>query len=83
MQEYRDYTCFNSLSPGKFFPLFSCVLIFSKSIFSKNSFMNMNRVSNSLDLDQARLYSICVQYYTRSIKIYNNLPVLLVSLVVY
>ena len=45
----------NSLPPGKFFP---AVLLsadfFSKSTFSKNSFRNMIRESNSLDPDQAR-----------------------------
>ena len=33
--------------------LFCRLLIFSKSIFSKNSFWNIIRVSNSLDPDQA------------------------------
>ena len=42
----------NILPPGIFFPLFCCLLIFSISTFSKNSFRNMIRVSNSLDLDQ-------------------------------
>ena len=34
--------------------LFCCLLIFSESAFLKNSFKNTIRVSNSLDLDQAR-----------------------------
>ena len=33
---------------------FSCLLFFSKSTFSKNSFRNTIRVPNSLDQDQAR-----------------------------
>ena len=36
--------------------LFCRLLIFSKSTFSKNSFRNTIRVSNSLDPDQARHY---------------------------
>ena len=35
-----------------FFMLFCRLLIFSKSTFSKNSFKNAIRVSNSLDPDQ-------------------------------
>ena len=45
---------FNSSPPGLFFMLFCHLLIFSKSTFSKNSFRNTIRVSNSLDLDQAQ-----------------------------
>ena len=39
---------------GNFACFFCCLLIFSKSTFSKNSFRNTIRVSNSLDPDQAR-----------------------------
>ena len=34
--------------------LFCCLLLFSKSTFSKTSFRNIIRLSNSLDPDQAR-----------------------------
>ena len=34
--------------------MFSCLLIFSKSDFSKSSFRNTNRVSDSLDQHQAQ-----------------------------
>ena len=44
----------NTLPTGKLCMLFSRVLIFSNSFFfSKNSFMNTIRLSNSLDSDQA------------------------------
>ena len=45
---------------GNFSSFFCRLLIFSKSNFSKNSFRNTTRVSNSLDPDQARRL-ICVQ----------------------
>ena len=41
----------NALYAGTFFLLFLSSANFSKSTFSKNSFRNMIRVSNSLDLD--------------------------------
>ena len=54
MYNYIQY-CFNSLLPGKFFPLFFVVCwIFSKSTVSKKSFRNTIRDSNSLDPDKAR-----------------------------
>ena len=44
-----------SRNPGKFFPLFCCLLIFfQKQPFLKNSFRI--RVSNSLDPDQAQCF---------------------------
>ena len=44
----------NTLHAGQFFMFFFCrLLIFSKSMFLKNSFRNTNRVSNILDPDQA------------------------------
>ena len=43
-----------SLTPVKFFLIFLLSAIFSKSTFSKNSFKNTIRMSNSLDPDQAR-----------------------------
>ena len=43
-----------TLPPEKFFMLFCRLLIFFKVNFSKNSFRNTIRVSDSLDLDQAR-----------------------------
>ena len=43
----------NSLHAGYFYG-FCRLLIFSKSTFRKKSFRNTNRVSNSLDPDQAR-----------------------------
>ena len=46
---------FNSLNAGEFGTLFCRLLIFSKVTFSKNSFRNTSRVSNSLNPDQARL----------------------------
>ena len=36
--------------------LFCCLLIFSKSSFSKNSFRNTIKVYNGLDPNQARLF---------------------------
>ena len=44
----------NSLPAGNFSMFFCRMVIFSKSTFSKNSFRNTIRVSNSLDLDQAK-----------------------------
>ena len=44
----------NSMPPGKIFMLFCSLLFFFKINFSKNSFGNTIRVSNSLDPDQAR-----------------------------
>ena len=51
----NPFTCLLTLlHPGKLFPLFCRLLIFSKSTFSKISFRNTIRVSNTLDPDQAR-----------------------------
>ena len=59
----------NSLPPVKFFMLFCRLLIFSKSSFSKNSFRNTIRVSNSLVPDQTDVLSgliwvqtVCICY---------------------
>ena len=53
----RQIFFFNPLPTGKIFMLFCCQLIFfSKSTFSKNSFRNTIRVSNSLDPDQVRRF---------------------------
>ena len=48
--------CLNDLTTGEFCVLLSRLLIFSKLTFSKNSFRNTIRGSNSLDPDQARLF---------------------------
>ena len=45
-----------SLHTGKFCILFCCLLIFSKSTFSKYSIRNIIRVSNTLDPDQVRRF---------------------------
>ena len=45
---------FNSRPTGLFCILFCCLLFFKKSTFSKNSFRNTIRLSNSLDPDQAQ-----------------------------
>ena len=41
---------------GKFCVHFCRLLKFSKSLFSKNSFWNIIRMSNNLDLDQAQQF---------------------------
>ena len=51
--QIRDFL--NSM-PVKIFRLFSCLLIFFKPTFSKNSFRNTIQVSNKLDPDQAQHY---------------------------
>ena len=53
--KYYAAISFNSLCLlGNFFMLFAVCRFFSKSAFTKNSFRNTIRVSNSLDQDQAR-----------------------------
>ena len=71
MGQLMRFSCvkffFNSLPLGRIFLRFWRMLLFSKSGFSKNSFRNTIRVSNSLDPDQARhfvgpdLVPICLQ----------------------
>ena len=51
-----NFACFFLSSAVFFFFFFLFCFVFSKSTFSKNSFRNTIKVSNSLDSDPARQY---------------------------